>query len=317
MAPFSPFDGASQPERGPRRLLVAVGALGLLGVIAGGAAVAYLFLSEPDPTEAPAELADASVVELDASVPPRLSLEEGEARLQELAAGWSSDKGFARWLRVSGLISALASAVNLVAGGESPAPVLTFISLRGSFGVDAEKMAKPPKSPGAKKGRGKKHKKVPAPPQPRTFISEKSYKRYNEVTRVFTSVDADMAGKGYAVIRPYLESAYQVIGAPGTRFDDQLVAAIKRLLSVSLLDGEVEVVSKGAVFAFKDPTIEALSPAEKNLLRMGPGNGKAVQEHLRKFAASAGLDLESKPGQAAPAPSTPSPTEQPEDGGPQ
>jgi hypothetical protein len=42
-------------------------------------------------------------------------------------------------------------------------------------------------------------------------------------------------------------------------------------------------------FQFADPELEALSPAQKHLLRMGPHNMRLVQTKLRAFARAAGL----------------------------
>ncbi|MHB8877533.1 MAG: DUF3014 domain-containing protein [Myxococcaceae bacterium] len=35
---------------------------------------------------------------------------------------------------------------------------------------------------------------------------------------------------------------------------------------------------------FKDPALEGASPAQKQLLRMGPDNGRIVKEKLRELA---------------------------------
>ena len=41
----------------------------------------------------------------------------------------------------------------------------------------------------------------------------------------------------------------------------------------------------GIVYAYADPRLEGLSPAQKQLLRMGPENVKAIQAKLREIAA--------------------------------
>ena len=39
----------------------------------------------------------------------------------------------------------------------------------------------------------------------------------------------------------------------------------------------------------KEPELEALSPAEKHLFRMGAKNAQVVQSSLKRFASAAGL----------------------------
>ena len=48
-------------------------------------------------------------------------------------------------------------------------------------------------------------------------------------------------------------------------------------------------------FQFADPELEALSPAQKHLLRMGPRNMRLVQHKMREFARAAGLTQGPRP----------------------
>jgi hypothetical protein len=61
------------------------------------------------------------------------------------------------------------------------------------------------------------------------------------------------------------------------------------LISTPIPSGPITVVEgKGATWAFADPALEALTPAQKHLVRMGPRNAarvietlKAVRQHLQ------------------------------------
>jgi hypothetical protein len=53
--------------------------------------------------------------------------------------------------------------------------------------------------------------------------------------------------------------------------------------------GPVEVIPKGALYAYADLRLEALSGAEKHLLRMGPENMRKVQTKLSEIASALGL----------------------------
>ena len=76
--------------------------------------------------------------------------------------------------------------------------------------------------------------------------------------------------------------------SPG-RFDDVLAKAIQTLLATPVVDGEIELRPKVVTYAFADPRLEALSPAQKHFLRMGPRNVRLIQGELRTLAGALGV----------------------------
>ncbi len=261
-----------------------------LAVLAGAGGVLWtVFRPTRGPTDAP--VVDAGTADTDAG--PAVSLTEGDALLRTLAGKLSPSEELLKWLSGDDLIRRLTGAVNLIADGDSPRPMLAFLEVRGDYSVleKADPRAKkkaPKRKASRRKGKG-------GPPLPehhgRVFVTPKAFARYDGITQTFTSVDADAAGKAYGQVRPYFDAAFAEIGKPGKHFDEVLVAALHRLVEVKFPEGEVELVPKGAVYAYKDPALEGLSAAEKHLLRMGPDNGKAIQASLRRFAEGAGLKL--------------------------
>gem|GEM_PF-1737579 len=267
--------------------LVIAGLLGLviLGLAGGGA---WWFLQEEAPK--PVAQVDAGTPVPDAAAPEVThSLEEGDALLAQAPEGPSNAQRLAKLLKREGMISTLTAAVNMVAEGSTPAPALSFITIPGRYTVQEDGAKKPPKK--AKKGKKKAKAAPPAPADGRIFVSPASYARYDDVTALFTAMDAEAAAKKYDRLRPYFDTAFKVIGKPGKRFDDVLTEAIQRLVSVKLLEGKIELERKVVLYTYKDPALEAQSGAAKQLLRMGPKNGKAIQDYLRKFANAAGLKL--------------------------
>ena len=58
--------------------------------------------------------------------------------------------------------------------------------------------------------------------------------------------------------------------------------ALDVLIETPIPSGPVELVEgKGATWAFADPALERLDPAQKQLLRMGPRNAARVIETLK------------------------------------
>jgi len=72
--------------------------------------------------------------------------------------------------------------------------------------------------------------------------------------------------------------------------------AIHTLLATPVVDGEIELRPKVVTYAFADPRLEALSPAQRHFLRMGPRNVRLIQGELRALAAALGVP-ESEPRQ--------------------
>lgn len=189
-----------------------------------------------------------------------LPVEEGDRHLRETAAKWSTDPLYERWLNMLSLRH-LVAAAQLVADGESPKAALPFLSIPGAFKASEDDR----------------------------FIAPQSYARYDVIARVAGSIDAAAAGEAYMRFRPFLDSAFAEIGRPGKGLDEVMSSAVLRVVNVKFPEGEVELVPKGAVYAFKDPALEGLSAAEKQVLRMGAKNGSVLQNQLRVFAEHAGL----------------------------
>src|SRR5262249_12794229 len=181
----------------------------------------------------------------------------GETLLRQLGARLLSTGELAKWLAEPDIVRRLAAAVNLIAEGSSPRPVLGFLAPAGNFEVL----------------KGKKPLRA----------SPKSYARYDTVTRIVTSVDAAAAANLYAEMKPYLDAAFGEIGRPGKTFDGALRAAIAKLTTTPIPSTEPELEAKGLGYGYVDPKLEELSPAQKHLLRMGPTNGSAIQAWLKKF----------------------------------
>jgi len=55
------------------------------------------------------------------------------------------------------------------------------------------------------------------------------------------------------------------------------------LLATPVPPAEIEVVLADGLYRYTDPAFEALSPAQKHLVRMGAANASAVREALRRL----------------------------------
>jgi hypothetical protein len=255
----------------------------LLLLVIGGAGAGWFFYSQrrgPPPAAEAEGVPDAGVPEAK-SVDLNMGPAALEAYLRKGAA--ELNPTLAEWLKEADLIRRLAAAVNLVAAGESPSPVLAFLGPKAPFKVEEVwKKAPPPKKSAKKKG--KRSKKVLPPSMPEEiYIDPASYARYDGVATVVGSLDAAALGAALPEVLPYFDAAYAVIGRPGTSFSGALKQAVQRLTAVQLPVGKVALKAQGPLYHFADPALEQLSPAEKHLLRMGPKNAAVIQAALKTF----------------------------------
>ena len=205
--------------------------------------------ANPEPPPVPPESLPGT------TLPP---LAESDGVLRELARGLSPHPAWSRWLSGQGLIERFVAVVDNVAEGVSPRPHLLFLAPDARFQVVTR--------------------------NGRQYIDPKSYERYDAVADVIASLDPSAAVGLYRQLQPLCEDAYRELGHPPGRFDDVLAKAIQTLLATPVVDGEIELTPRVVTYAFADPRLEVLSPAQRHFLRMGPRNVRLIQGELRTLA---------------------------------
>jgi hypothetical protein len=161
------------------------------------------------------------------------------------------------------LVRRFVGAVDDVADGDSPRAQLPFLAPAGDFRIEDGTDG--------------------------TWINARSYERYDGIGDLVGALDAAGAVALYRRLAPLVEAAYRELGYPDRRFDDRLRAALVRLLETPVLEGRVALSPRVVSWAFADPTLEALAPAQKHLLRLGPRNERLVQGKLREIAGQLGI----------------------------
>jgi hypothetical protein len=178
--------------------------------------------------------------------------------VRDVAKSLSSRPLFAAWLANRGLIRTAVAVVENVADGETPRPHLAFLAPKTGFRVRGE--------------RG------------RFLIDPRGSEEYDPFADVVASLDAVGCAGAIRTLGPLLEAAHRELGHPEGGFPAVLERALVHLLQTPVLKGDVPVVRRTVVYEFADPKLEALSPAQKQLLRLGPRNVQTVQAKLRELA---------------------------------
>jgi hypothetical protein len=196
----------------------------------------------------------------DIPLPP---LDETDALVRELVSRLSSHPRVAAWLTTDQLVRNFTLVVVNIADGHTPAPRLRPLVPAGKFEV--------------------------LPRDGQSAIDPRAFERYNGHAAAVSGIDARGAARLYATLKPRLDEAYNELGAPHGDIDTALERAIARLLQTPIVDGPIAVEPAGALFKYADPRLESLSPAQKQLLRMGPTNVRIVQAKLREVARYLGI----------------------------
>lgn len=187
------------------------------------------------------------------------TLKTSDVVVRELVAELSSRPELVAWLANEDLVRRFVAAVDNTANGISPTTQLGFLRPKGSFEV-------------VEKG-------------DEVFVDPKSYTRYDLVTQIFISLDSEGTAALYRELEPLIDDAYAEISPPGSSFEDRLDAAIDHLLEVTPPTGEPQLKRKVVTYVYADESLEKLSGAQRQLLRMGPDNVLLVKAKLRDLKA--------------------------------
>ncbi|WP_255208129.1 MULTISPECIES: DUF3014 domain-containing protein [unclassified Myxococcus] len=188
--------------------------------------------------------------------PPLPSAAELDALLRTRLARASLMPEFAAGLKERDLLRRFVTVVGNVANGDSPREAVRFLAPAGTF--EARRKA------------GK------------LVIGKQSHARYDVIGQVVGSLEMGVLVSTYREVRHLAERLHKETARPGSTFDATLHLAFEQVLAVPVIDGDVEVVPKGAVFVYADPQLEGLTAAQKHLLRMGPRNLRRIQDKVRE-----------------------------------
>jgi hypothetical protein len=204
------------------------------------------------------------------TVPP---LDLTDPLVRELLRQLSSQASVAAWLMSDGLIRNFAVVVSNVA--EGPTPAVHLRPLRPTTGFKVTDR------------------------NGHLLIDTHSYERYDRFAAAAASIDPAGAARLYATLKPRIEEAHRDLGT-GLSFDRTLELAIVALLKTPVVVDPIAVRPEGGTgYAYVDPALEALTPAQKHLLRTGSANVHAIQIWLRSIALALGIPAERLPAPKA------------------
>jgi len=223
----------------------------------------------PPPSAAPSDAAaptgaapeEGAGVDEAVTLPP---LAESDSFLRETLGKLSSHPFLASFLDADDLVRKIVVSVANMAEGASPAKQLLHVRPEERFAVIETS------------------ERIVADPQ--------SYHRYDAPVELFASLDAGAVAALYRTLEPLLEEAHSELGlSERSGFRDTLSRAIDVLLAAPVVEGPIPLRAINVNYAFEDPALERLPPAQKHLLRIGPENTRRVQKKLTELKSAIGL----------------------------
>ncbi|HEY7498551.1 MAG TPA: DUF3014 domain-containing protein [Vicinamibacterales bacterium] len=259
-----------EPERGNAAFRIAAIVVVLLGLVAAG----YFLLwrrAQPAPndvrvhTEQAVASTPKPVAEAGETIdlPP---LAQSDAIVRELVGKISSHPTVASWLTTDNLIRNFTVVVQNISSGRTPSRFLTRVKPAGTFQV-------------IERGSDLR-------------VDPRSFHRYDAYADAVSALDARGTARLYATLKPRIDEAYRELGYPEGNFDQVMQRAIVELLKTPVVDSTPALVTKSVVYEYADPKLQALSPAQRQFLRMGPRNVRLVQAKLREIAPLLGITVE-------------------------
>jgi len=183
---------------------------------------------------------------------PLPELSESDPFVRGLLADWSLPK---LWKAREDLVRRFVVVLDNAARGELPKRQLAFLAPQGRFQV-------------IDKGN-------------RLIIDPQSYRRYDTYLDLLEALPVESAKRISSLIRPLIVEALAELGTRDPNPEDLLSDAIAQIEAIPEIPGEVVVVQPKVFYQFANPGLEALSPLQKQVLRMGPKNVLRLKRYLR------------------------------------
>lgn len=205
-----------------------------------------------------------------AAAPPEIpsnlpALEMSDGLVRQRVGALSTNPMLLDWLKQESLISRLVSAMSMIVNGRFPREIFAAFAPRGKFLV--------------KKMDGK------------TVTDAAGFARYDALTAMIGKVDAVAAARLFEALLPLFDAAQRGLGEKNTSAREAFFAAARELLQAPVLEGPLALTQgkKGLGWVYVDERLESLSPAQKQIMRMGPKNQALAQAKLRAVALALGV----------------------------
>ena len=117
------------------------------------------------------------------------------------------------------------------------------------------------------------------------YLDPQGYERYDTVVSTLVELEPATIERGFHLVRPLYERTYGELGLDPEEFDNALIRVLDQVIAAPVLDEPPRLLQDSVMYTYADPALEALTPLDKQLLRMGPANTRKLQRHAQSVRA--------------------------------
>ena len=210
----------------------------------------------PEPPPIQPEPPVEAATEPDPIVLPPLA--ESDAFVREHLVGELVGTAGTDWLDESDLVLRAAAVIANGRDGNIPTRLLRFARVPGAFEVeDADGV---------------------------TVIAPATHARYDTLVETATAIPPGQAAELIVLLEPLLVEGLAMLGRPEAP-RALLTATLQHVLDTPVTRDPIAVEQPNVFYQFKNPTLESRSALQKQLLRMGPDNVRALKTYARELAS--------------------------------
>ena len=114
-------------------------------------------------------------------------------------------------------------------------------------------------------------------------INPKSFDRYDGLAQLISDIDTEALVSAYTAFELAANEAWDTLGYETPKLESAVLAALETVILAPETDLDARLYKVEANWVYEDPALEALSPLEKQLMRMGPINAERVKEKAREI----------------------------------
>ena len=114
-------------------------------------------------------------------------------------------------------------------------------------------------------------------------INPKSFDRYDGLAQLFSDIDTDALVNAYTAFEVATNEAWDALGYEAPKLESAVLVALEAIMLAPETDLDARLYKVEANWVYEDPALEALSPLEKQLMRMGPTNSERIKEKAREI----------------------------------
>lgn len=114
-------------------------------------------------------------------------------------------------------------------------------------------------------------------------INPRSFDRYDGLAQLISDIETNALVSAYTAFEVAANEAWDTLGYETPKLEPAVLAALEAIMLAPETDLDARLYKVEANWVYEDAALEALSPLEKQLMRMGPSNSERVKEKAREI----------------------------------